>query len=388
MTGLTLFAGAGGADIGLRAAAVTHLACVEVDADACATLAAAGFPAVRAGIGGDYTTERGEVVRWFDPLPFVGVDLVWASPPCQPYSRAGKGLGAADPRDGWPATVAVLMAVRPRWVAIENVGGAPVAEWSAELAALGYVVSAATLNCADYGVPQTRVREFIVAGPRVIEWPRRTHYGPRLPPLLRGGLLSWVGMGEALSALPGADGEGWRAGLRAFRGGANPRYSGGVRTERDLTGEPSTTIACAWATNQAPVVCVVSGGLDRPHTPSAVSVGEPCPTLTGVGNTRAASEPQRLERPSLTVTTCEAKGTRGDHMWGTTRSGAKRGGPDRASDAAYLATGRRRLSVAECALLQDFPLGYPFQGTQTARYRQVGNAVPSRMARLIVEAMR
>lgn len=46
---VTLFAGAGGADLGLAEAGVEHLACVEVDADCCATLTAAGFPAVRAG---------------------------------------------------------------------------------------------------------------------------------------------------------------------------------------------------------------------------------------------------------------------------------------------------------------------------------------------------
>ena len=48
---LTLFAGAGGADIGLSRAGLRHLACVEADKHACATLTAAGFPAVRAWIG-------------------------------------------------------------------------------------------------------------------------------------------------------------------------------------------------------------------------------------------------------------------------------------------------------------------------------------------------
>ena len=52
MNALTLFAGAGGADLGLRAAGFQHLACIEADAHACATLTAAGFPAVRAWIGG------------------------------------------------------------------------------------------------------------------------------------------------------------------------------------------------------------------------------------------------------------------------------------------------------------------------------------------------
>ena len=96
MNAITLFAGAGGADLGMQRAGVKHLACVEGDAIACATLAAAGFPAVHAWIG---TPPPGSGLtgwRW-DGGP---VDLLWASPPCQPYSRAGKQLGVADPRDG------------------------------------------------------------------------------------------------------------------------------------------------------------------------------------------------------------------------------------------------------------------------------------------------
>lgn len=71
-----------------------------------------------------------------------------------------------------------------------------------------------------------------------------------------------------------------------------------------------------------------------------------------------------------------------------TRSGAQRGGPDRASDALWLATGRRRATVEEVAAIQAFPAGYPFQGTVDARYRQVGNAVPPPLAEAIGRAVR
>lgn len=405
---LTLYAGAGGADLGLRDAGVEHVACVEADADCCATLAAAGFPAVRAGIGGPYEVRRGkarrlvETVAAFDPGPYVGADLVWASPPCQPYSRAGKGLGAADERDGWASTLGVLRVVRPRWVVVENVSGAPVAEWTADLEVLGFVVSARTLDAADYGVPQNRVREFLVGGPHAIEWPRPTHYGPKLPGLLRAGRVPWVSMGEALP------------GLTFVGGGSSPHFPGDVRTERELTNEPSTTIAgpsgnCAPfvvdpkhppCDPSRPATTVRSGGSGHSAPPMFVrteSVGaiarpvsEPAPTVptkwnqylhdsdvgartthTRLTGGRSATEPERLGRPAPTITVADGQGL----------------GSSAARDDMERRIGRRRLTWQECATLQDFPADHPFQGTVTSRYRQVGNAVPRTMARVIVEAV-
>ena len=59
----------------------------------------------------------------------------------------------------------------------------------------------------------------------------------------------------------------------------------------------------------------------------------------------------------------------------------------RASDALYLGTGRRRLTTAECAVLQDFPADHPFQGGIGAQYRQIGNAVPVPLGRAIGQAL-
>lgn len=89
-----------------------------------------------------------------------------------------------------------------------------------------------------------------------------------------------------------------------------------------------------------------------------------------------------LNRPSPCVTASEVKGASGPH-----HEKPRENPISRASDALKMATGRRRLTTAECAILQDFPADYPWQGGITATYRQIGNAVPPTLARVLAEAI-
>ena len=50
-------------------------------------------------------------------------------------------------------------------------------------------------------------------------------------------------------------------------------------------------------------------------------------------------------------------------------------------------TGIRRLSPAECAIFQDYPEDYPWRGTKTSIYAQIGNSVPPTLARVVCIAI-
>ena len=103
---------------------------------------------------------------------------------------------------------------------------------------------------------------------------------------------------------------------------------------------------------------------------------------------RACAEPWRYAAPTVTITTGEVKGTRAS----ATTDWSFNGGPDRASDVAFLAAGIRRITVQEALILQGFPADWPLQGTVEEQYTQAGNAVPpplaEAVARLVLVAHR
>lgn len=155
--------------------------------------------------------------------PFVGkvIGLI-ASPPCTAFSMAGKGEGRevinmlcdAIRWKSWkamrdhPATVWLPLevgrwveALRPQWLACEQVPQA-LPLWDSYLPwlqGLGYSTWAGVLNTADYGVPQTRERAFLLASRvRVAAPPIPTHAQHPAPTLFGPTQEPWVSMADAL----------------------------------------------------------------------------------------------------------------------------------------------------------------------------------------------
>ncbi len=149
--------GVGGLELGLEWAGVGTVAWqAEVDPHASQVLVE------RWGVPnhGDITTACWERVE--------PIDVLCGGIPCQPWSTAGRRLGAADPRHLWPAAFAAVRVLRPRLVVVEEVAGFVTGGGfdvlARDLAAVGYVGRWLRLRASDIGAPHRRERIFILAG--------------------------------------------------------------------------------------------------------------------------------------------------------------------------------------------------------------------------------
>ena len=114
-----------------------------------------------AGIGGWSLALR--YARWDDTRP-----VLTGSPPCQPFSTAGKGLGAADERHLAPHFLRLVSAIRPACVFGEQVAAAVNKDnWIDDLLdaleAEGYATGAIVLPACSVGAPHIRQRLWFTA---------------------------------------------------------------------------------------------------------------------------------------------------------------------------------------------------------------------------------
>jgi DNA (cytosine-5)-methyltransferase 1 len=174
-TVLDLFAGPGGWSLACGRLGLRDIG-IEWDPRACETRRAAGLTTVEVDVAA------------VDPQDYRDAEGIVASPPCQPFSAAGRRGGLDDPRGPLvyqPMRFARQM--RPRWIALEEVPAVlPIWEsFAFELRRLGYAAWAGILSAEEYGVPQTRRRAFLLAsragGGIVPRTPTHTRYHPKKP---------------------------------------------------------------------------------------------------------------------------------------------------------------------------------------------------------------
>jgi len=94
------------------------------------------------------------------------VDLLTGGYPCQPFSAAGKRLGAGDPRHLWPHIASGIQFLQPRLCFFENVEGhisLGLRDVLRELGELGYRATWGIFSASEVGAPHQRKRVFILA---------------------------------------------------------------------------------------------------------------------------------------------------------------------------------------------------------------------------------
>lgn len=189
---ISLFSGAMGLDLGIEKVGFKIRVCVEKDKWAAQTIRAnTSIPVIERDINDVHTNE----ILAAAGIGRQDVTLVIGGPPCQAFSTAGKQKGFADFRGNVMLQyLRVVRDIMPEFFIMENVRGlqsaklnsvpAEYAEYEpikdvkgsafhfmvAEFRKLGYSISHALLNAANYGVPEKRERIVVIG-----------HRGERVP---------------------------------------------------------------------------------------------------------------------------------------------------------------------------------------------------------------
>lgn len=375
MKSIELFAGAGGLGMGLHRAGFHPELVVERDAYCCDTIRENQG---RAGsLVNDWVLEQGDV-RKVDFREHEGkVDLISGGPPCQPFSMGGKHKAYDDARDMFPQAIRAVREARPRAFVFENVKGLMRASFqnyfeyiqlqmrhpevvaradenwsdhharleqhhvSGSNAGLNYHLVTRLLNAANHGVPQRRERVLFVGfrSDLAEEW----HF-PRE-----------VFSAEALVWAQYGDGSYWDRHRVATKDRPN---NPALKARAEKIGEKPAGLP--WKT----VRDAIADLPDPEHQPEAARA---------VANHRL--QPGARSYPGHT-------GSPLDEPAKTLKAGVH--GVPGGENMLLRPNGEvRYFTVRESARLQTFPDNYVFHGSWTESMRQLGNAVPVRLAEIV-----
>ena len=168
--GIDLFAGAGGLSLGFEQAGFDIAAAVEIDPIHCATHEY-NFPESKT-ICASVVDLTGAAIRSFAELGDRDIDVVFGGAPCQGFSMIGK-RALDDSRNQLVFHyVRLVSELQPKYCVFENVKGLTLGKHAQFLNELvealrdcGYrvLLPYKVLNAADFGVPQSRERLFLMA---------------------------------------------------------------------------------------------------------------------------------------------------------------------------------------------------------------------------------
>lgn len=377
MKSIELFAGAGGLCLGIAQAGFRHNLVIEWDKNACETIREnqrLSHPLVS-----DWPLVELDATK-IDYSPLEDrVDLLAGGPPCQPFSLGGKHRGCNDHRNLFPEMIRAVRELRPKFILIENVKGLLRKSFSTFFEyillqltypeiirqenenmldhlkrlemhhtrgignGLKYNVVFRLLNAANFGVPQRRERVIIVGvrNDLDIEWsfPEETH---SQDVLLRN---QWI------------TGEYWEQHKISKKN--RPQFP-------ERLGARIKKISDFDFGNKKPWITVRDALFDLPEPGIGNS---PCKVLNHIFNPGARKYPGHtgspIDEPAKTLKA-------GDH-----------GVPGGENMLAYNDGSVRYFTVRESARLQTFPDDYIFFGSWTETMRQLGNAVPVRLGKVI-----
>jgi DNA (cytosine-5)-methyltransferase 1 len=378
MKSIELFAGAGGLGIGLHEAGFSPVNVLEWDRFCCDTIRENQERGIE--VVADWNLTEGDV-REVDFRQYEGrIKLVSGGPPCQPFSLGGKHGAHHDARDMFPEAIRAVRDIRPNAFIFENVKGLTRTAfrnyfeyiklqlaypelterrsegWQKHMArleqhhtrarhsGLAYRVVTQVLNAANFGVPQRRERVFFVGFREDlgIRWsfPLATHSSEAL----------WWDQ---------VHGDYWDR----HKVSRADRYVPS-RIANHVHGLKFVPNALPWRT-------VRDALADIPDPEQQPSLGDALLNHRFQPGARSyhGHTGSKLDEPAKTL-----------------KAGVH-GVPGGENTVVRSDGSLRYFTVRECARLQTFPDDFLFHGSWTETMRQLGNAVPVRLAYVIGDAV-